>query len=129
LRTQKASLRHARYLIAVVDHGNFTRAASALHVSQPALSQQIRQIEAIEFDAVWDADVNNSAIITIGEHSTPRRRRFSLAHEIGHWTHQTLVCRIEESRPQDKMSPERVANIFAADLLMPRYLFAPVARS
>jgi LysR family cyn operon transcriptional activator len=38
-------LRHARYLIAVVDHGSFTRAASALHVSQPALSQQIRQIE------------------------------------------------------------------------------------
>jgi LysR family cyn operon transcriptional activator len=38
-------LRHARYLIAVVDHGSFTRAALALHVSQPALSQQIRQIE------------------------------------------------------------------------------------
>lgn len=38
--------RHARYLIAVVNHGSFTRAASALHVSQPALSQQIRQLEA-----------------------------------------------------------------------------------
>lgn len=38
-------LRHARYLIAVVDHGSFTRAALALHVSQPALSQQMRQLE------------------------------------------------------------------------------------
>jgi LysR family cyn operon transcriptional activator len=38
-------LRHIRYLKTVAELGSFTRAAQALHVSQPALSKQIKQME------------------------------------------------------------------------------------
>jgi LysR family cyn operon transcriptional activator len=47
-------LRLIRYLLAVAEHGNFTRAAEALHVSQPTLSQQIIQFEEILGVALLD---------------------------------------------------------------------------
>jgi len=37
--------RHLHYFVSVVEAGSFSRAASAIHVAQPALSQQIAQLE------------------------------------------------------------------------------------
>ena len=37
--------RSLQYLIAIAEHGSYTRAAEALYVSQPTLSQQIKQLE------------------------------------------------------------------------------------
>lgn len=71
------------------------------------------------------------AIITVKQDSSERRKRFSIAHELGHWRFhrgKTLVCRVDEYRPRDTQSPEKIADSYAADLLMPRYLFESRAR-
>lgn len=38
-------LRHLRYFTAVAAHGSFRRAAAVLHLTQPALSRQVRDLE------------------------------------------------------------------------------------
>ena len=39
-------LRHLRHLMAVVEHGSFSRAAQAVHLTQPALTRSIQALEA-----------------------------------------------------------------------------------
>ncbi|GLX01985.1 transcriptional regulator CynR [Microtetraspora sp. NBRC 16547] len=60
-------LRHLRYLIAVAEHGNFTRAAEDLRVSQPTLSQQIRQLERVVGVQLLDRSGRSVRLTDAGE--------------------------------------------------------------
>ena len=73
------------------------------------------------------------AIITVDERVPATRRKFSVAHELGHWRHhrgRCLVCRADDigNRRRSSTDPERIADGFASDLLLPRYILDPLLR-
>lgn len=99
--------------------------AIAYHVNARV---RFRPLDGCEARIIGHGD---EAIITVKADSHPRRKRFSIAHELGHWHHhrgKCLACRLEEYQPRSALSPERAADGYAADLLMPYYLFKPLAR-
>lgn len=76
--------------------------------------------------------VGDRAVISVSDNVIPARQRFSAAHELGHWHHhrgRSFSCRKEDigNYQEGSSNPERVADTYAADLLMPRYLFQPLA--
>lgn len=76
-------LRHLRYLLAVADHGGFTRAAEALHVSQPTLSQQIRQLEETLGVSLFDRTSRTVRPTDAGEAYIESARRVLVELEAG----------------------------------------------
>ena len=60
-------MRHLRALLAVAEELNFTRAAERLHLTQQALSGQIRQLEARVGTRLVDRDSRRVALTPAGE--------------------------------------------------------------
>ncbi|WP_060512403.1 transcriptional regulator CynR [Pseudomonas sp. NBRC 111124] len=59
--------RHIQYFLAVAQHHSFTKAATALHVSQPALSQQVRQLEESLGAQLFDRSGRTTRLTDAGE--------------------------------------------------------------
>ena len=89
---------------------------------------EYRNLESCEAEILG---TTNEAIIAVNLSASPERKRFSVAHELGHWHHhrgRKLRCRVEKMIGEGKQKPEeRAANTYAASLLMPSYLLRPVA--
>lgn len=60
-------MRHIHYFMAVAEHHGFTRAAAALHVSQPALSQQIKQLEETLGTQLFDRSGRTTRLTDAGQ--------------------------------------------------------------
>jgi DNA-binding transcriptional LysR family regulator len=83
-------LRQLRYLVALAEERNFTRAAAREHVAQPALSQQIRRLEEELGLALVDRTTRRVAITDAGEALLARARRVLSELESAHAELQRL---------------------------------------
>jgi LysR family hydrogen peroxide-inducible transcriptional activator len=73
----RITTRQLAYFVALADHGSFTRAAAAMGVSQPSLSQQIAGLEAIVGAALFER--GGATILTpLGREALTRARRILL---------------------------------------------------
>lgn len=79
--------------------------------------------------------IGDRAFITIDSGSPRARQRFSAAHELGHWMLDrgklaSFICS-EKNFIYDWSgdNPERRANRYAADLLLPQFMFEPLAKN
>lgn len=74
------------------------------------------------------------AFITVDSRSRLERRRFSAAHELGHWMADrgkisSFLCNEKVFVTEwAEDNPERRANRYAADLLLPKFMFEPRAK-
>ena len=84
-------LRQLRYLVALADECHFTRAAAREHVAQPALSQQIRRLEAEVGLALVERTTRKVALTGAGELLVARARHILSELEAAQAELQTLA--------------------------------------
>src|SRR6185436_13619593 len=74
-------LRHLTYFLMVAERLNFSRAAEALHVAQPAISQQIRALEDELGVRLFDRLGKRVTLTHAGQALLPHARRILAAVE------------------------------------------------
>ncbi|MGV9675588.1 LysR family transcriptional regulator [Nocardia sp. NPDC003482] len=74
-------LTHLRTLVAIADTGGFRRAADALHVSQPTISQHIRLLERRLKLPLVEKDGRSSRFTADGERLVVEARKLLAAHD------------------------------------------------
>lgn len=67
-------LRQLEYVVAAAEEANFTRAAARVRVAQPAISQQIAQLERELGDKLFDRSERRIRLTPAGEAFVPRAR-------------------------------------------------------
>lgn len=75
----------------------------------------------------------NRAVIVVNDKSPQLRQRFSVAHELGHWMRdRNLSAFCDKKAYADHWygsGRETLANQYAKELLLPKSMFAPLARN
>jgi Zn-dependent peptidase ImmA (M78 family) len=91
-------------------------------------------VEEVDLDGVSGLLYPSERLIRVNANDPPTRRRFTLAHEVGHWVCQVqegrgaaVMCRAEDIAPGTDRALEREATLFAAELLMPEPAVRAVA--
>ena len=78
-------LRHLRHALALAEHGNFARAAEALHLSQPALSRSLQALEAQVGEQLFDRSHREVTPTAMGELLLQHARKLLLhAQDLKH---------------------------------------------
>ncbi len=73
-----STLRQFSYLVALADYRNFRRAADAVHISQPTLSQQIRALESRLGVTLIERNESPVQLTPVGREVVARARRILL---------------------------------------------------
>ena len=96
-------------------------------IAEDLLGLTIRESAEIECSGML-IPAEREIVLSARESAFPGRRRFTIAHELGHWICHVsgarnaapVYCRAADVDPAADRALEREANIFAAELLMPR---------
>ncbi|UVL21967.1 LysR substrate-binding domain-containing protein [Pseudomonas donghuensis] len=115
-------LRQLRYFVRVVEYGNVTRASEALHIAQPAVSQQIRSLEQDLGMQLLTRSVHGvkptAAGQTLYRHALDLLRQADSTHELLRQDAETPQGKVSVAMPS---STSRLIAIPLARMIRDRY--------